>query len=93
MESILSICPMPPSVNSEIERIADEVLGFFPTNADKIDDVIIAKTFGGCLSVLGKGAKQELLDGSKITRWCSSALRRWPQSLPVLQGLIAISAR
>lgn len=89
MEYILNICSMLPSAKCEIERIADEALDFIRGD----DDSIIAKTFGGCLSVLGKGAKPELLDGSKITKWCMNALKRWPRSLPVLQGLICISER
>lgn len=93
MECILNICSMLPSTKCEIERIADEALDFTPADTDQIDDSIIAKNFGGCLSVLGKGARAELLDGSKIIRWCMSALKRWPRSLPVLQGLIYISER
>jgi len=85
---ILALCPVLSGVGSGLERIASQALEV-PVDSELND--VAAKAFGACTKVLASLTEYQI--NEDIGSWITRAVKQWPQSIIVLDGVYAIASR
>ncbi|KAF8589509.1 hypothetical protein K439DRAFT_362879 [Ramaria rubella] len=94
LASIVALSSILPSIGPGLVRIAEDTLDYVDPHATEElhnSDPLDAKVFGECAKALVQIPDHLWSQSVDVSSWISLAVKKWPKSQNVLNGLVALS--